>query len=146
MDISRVLGKIKLKGKSANVQIDGGVVITRPDDTSFTIDGAGEYEVGGISVIGVAAFSTCVYVVEIEDLRICVLNSQIQEKLPSDLLESLGSVDITVSEKLDLAKQTDPYVIVVTKAESGMPEPLLKYIVTAEKLPSDLQVVVLKAL
>ena len=82
MDISINKGKIKLKDKSASVEVDGGVLITRPDGTDFTIDSPGEYEAGGVSVIGVAAFATCIYVVEIENLRICVLNSQIQEKLP----------------------------------------------------------------
>ena len=143
MDISINKGKIKLKGKLASAEVDGGVLITRPDSTDFTIDSPGEYEAGGISVIGVAAFTTCVYVVEIESLRICVLNSQIQEKLPADLLDALGPIDITVSEKLDLAKQTDPYVAVITKAETGMSEPVLKYSVTSEKLPGELQVVVL---
>lgn len=143
MDISINKGKIKLKGKSASAEVDGGVLITRPDGTDFIIDSPGEYEAGGISVIGVAAFSTCIYVVEVDDLRICVLNSQIQEKLTSDLLDALGPIDITVSEKLDLAKQTDPYVAIITKAETGMAEPVVKYSVTSEKLPQDLQVVVL---
>ncbi len=146
MDISINKGKIKLKGKLASAEVDGGVLITRPDGTDFNIDNAGEYEAGGISVIGVAAFSTCIYVVEMDDLRICVLNSQIQEKLPSDLLDALGPIDITVSEKSDLAKQTDPYVAIITKAEPGTAEPVLKYSVTSEKLPQELQVVVLKAL
>lgn len=143
MDISINKGKIKLKGKSASAEVDGGVLITRPDGTDFIIDSPGEYEAGGISVIGVSAFSTCIYVVEVDDLRICVLNSQIQEKLTSDLLDALGPIDITVSEKLDLAKQTDPYVAIITKAETGMAEPVVKYSVTSEKLPQDLQVVVL---
>ena len=143
MDISINKGKIKIKGKSAGAEVDGGVLITRPDGTDFTIDSPGEYEAGGISVIGVAAFSTCIYVVEVDGLRICVLNSQIQEKLPSNLLDALGPIDITVSEKLDLAKQTDPYVAVITKAEPGLSEPVVKYSVTLEKLPQDLQVVVL---
>lgn len=129
MDISIIKGKIKLKGKQASCEVGEGVVITRPDNTNFVIDGFGEFEAGGISIVA----SLGVTVVEIEGLRICVLEGA-AENLPTD------SIDITVSANLELAKKTDPWVVITTGAE-GAP----KYSISKDKLPSDLQVVVLSS-
>jgi hypothetical protein len=134
MDISIIKGKIKLKGKQTSCEVNSNVVITRPDGSTFEIAGQGEYEAGGITVVATSRG----YVIEIESLRVCVLDPKNSNKLEAAEIEELGSVDITVCDSQDLAKQTDPWVIVTTGGE-GTP----KYSVTKDKLPSDLQVVVL---
>lgn len=138
MDILFNKGKIKLKGKVASCEVDDKATITRPDGTTFQIDAPGEYEAGGVSIVGSLFQDLNTYVVEIDDLRICVLPKYSIEKLTSELLDVLGPIDICISLNQDLAKQTDPWVV-VTFAEEGLP----KYSVTKDKLPADLQVVVL---
>lgn len=134
MDISLVKGKVKIKGKLASCEVAQGIVITRPDGSTFDIAGHGEYEAGGISVVS----TNRGYVVEVEGLRICVLDLKNTAKLEPSEIDELGSIDITVCDNHELAKQTDPWVILTSGAE-GAP----KYSVTKDKLPSDLQVVVL---
>lgn len=138
MDILYTKGKFKLKGRSASAELDGTALITRADGSTFEVDAPGEYEAGGVSIIGVPFMDSNIYVTEIEGLRVCVLNDKIQEKLTSEILDALGPIDICISANQDLAKQTDPWVVVTLGAE-GLP----KYSVTHDKLPADLQVVVL---
>lgn len=127
MDISIIKGKVKLKGKQASCEVGDGIVITRPDGSNFDIEGFGEFEAGGISIVAAIG----VTVVEIEGLRVCILE-ELAENLPTD------SIDITVCTNLEFAKKTDPWVVITTGAE-GAP----KYSISKDKLPSDLQVVVL---
>lgn len=138
MDILSNKGKLKIKGKYASCDVDEKLIITRPDGTTFQIDAPGEYEAGGVSVVGNEFENLNIYVVEIEGLRICVLPNLETEKLTSEILDALGSIDICVGQKIDLAKQTDPWVA-ITYGEEGVP----KYSITKDKLPTDLQVVVL---
>lgn len=132
---------LRLKGRQALVEYDQTVEITRADGTKFSVDGLGEYEAGGVSVVATIGG----FVIEIENLRVCVLDPKLTEKLTPEILDEIGAVDITVSPNLDLAKQTDPWVAITATADPSLPEPVLRYIVTADKLPSDLQVVVLVA-
>ncbi len=138
MDILFNKGKIKLKGKSASCDVDDKAIITRPDGTIFQIDAPGEYEASGVSVVGSLFENLIIYVVEIEGLRITVLPKLPVEKLTAEILDALGPIDICVGQNPDLAKQTDPWVV-VTSGDEGLP----KYSITKDKLPSELQVVVL---
>lgn len=138
MDISYIKGKVKIKGKLASCDVDDKVIISRPDGTTFQIDAPGEYEAGGVSVVGNLYQGLNLYVVEIDGLRISILPNLSSDKLTPEILDSLGSIDICVGQSLDLAKQTDPWVV-ITLGDGGV----LKYSVTKDKLPSDLQVVVL---
>lgn len=134
MDVSIIKGKVKLKGRGSSCEVNSNVVITRPDGTTFEIAGLGEYEAGGITVVS----TTRGYVIEIEGLRVCILDVKNTAKLESSEIDELGSIDITVCDNQDLAKQTDPWVIITTGTD-GAP----KYSISKEKLPSDLMIVVL---
>ena len=138
MDILYFKGKIKIKGKTAVAEVDEKVVITRADASTFQIEAPGEYEAGGVSVVCNLYEEKNLFVVEIEGLRICVLPNLASEKLTSEIIDTLGPIDIWVGPNPDLAKQTDPWVV-VTSGDEGLP----KYSITKDKLPSDLQVVVL---
>jgi hypothetical protein len=138
MDILYFKEKIKIKGKTAVAEVDDFVVITRSDGSTFQIESPGEYEAGGVSVVCNLYEEKNLFVVEIEGLRICVLPSLTGEKLTPEILDALGPIDICVGQNPDLAKQTDPWVV-VTGGDEGLP----KYSITKDKLPSDLQVVVL---
>ncbi|MBI5358492.1 hypothetical protein HZB69_02580 [Candidatus Amesbacteria bacterium] len=138
MDILYFKGKLKIKGKTASAEVDDFVVITRSDGSTFQIEAPGEYEAGGVSVVCNLYEEKNLFVVEIEGLRICVLPNLASEKLTSEIIDTLGSIDISAGPNPDLAKQTDPWVV-VTNGDEGLP----KYSITKDKLPADLQVVVL---
>lgn len=98
----------------------------------FVIDGAGEFEVKGVSVIGVASWhddkqgelrgNNFVYVIEVDGLRICHLGD-LGHKLDEKQLEDIGSIDIalipvggeyTLDAKtaVEVTKQLDPWIII----------------------------------
>jgi L-ascorbate metabolism protein UlaG (beta-lactamase superfamily) len=119
----------KLKGKSASVITDPfdpsmvglkyapqeATIVTvshnHPDHNKIdlvknaerTIDGPGEYEIAGISIIGIGSFhddkkgeergKNTIFVYEIEDLRLAHLGD-LGHKLSSDALEEMGEIDI----------------------------------------------------
>ncbi|MBI2639478.1 MAG: MBL fold metallo-hydrolase [Candidatus Sungbacteria bacterium] len=70
----------------------------------FIIDGPGEYEVKGIGVRGVRTFHdsasgkergvNTVYIINLEDAKICHLGDFGEERLRQDVLEEIGDVDI----------------------------------------------------
>lgn len=104
----------------------------RVTGVKFKIDGPGEYEIAGISVVGVGSFhddkngeergKNTMYVIEIDGLRIAHLGD-LGHKLSQDQLNDLGSVDIlmipvggtyTVDPKVavEVTRQIDPWVVI----------------------------------
>jgi len=70
----------------------------------FIIEGAGEYEIKGISVTGVRGFhdekkgqergQNIIYLIKIDGIRMCHLGDLGQKSLSSSQLEAIGKVDI----------------------------------------------------
>jgi L-ascorbate metabolism protein UlaG (beta-lactamase superfamily) len=98
----------------------------------FIIDGPGEFEIGGVSVIGVAAWhddkqgsergKNTIYVFEIEGLRIAHLGD-LGHKLTDEQLGEMGSIDIamvpvggkyTIDAKTakEVTGQIDPWIVI----------------------------------
>jgi hypothetical protein len=144
MDIATLGGTgYKIKGKNAVVLVeDGKVKIDR--EKPFVIDSPGEYEVSDVSVIGIQDSVGSVYVIEADNLRICVLTG-IGEKLNQEQVEEIGSIDIAVLPKLNLevVKQVDPWVV-LTETTSPDTTAVAKYSITSDKLPTEIQTVVLE--
>jgi L-ascorbate metabolism protein UlaG (beta-lactamase superfamily) len=150
----------------------------------FMVTGPGEYEVGGVSVIGVATWHdeqngqergmNTVYVIEMDGLRVAHLGD-LGHGFSQQQLEELGSIDValvpvggyyTIDAKkaAEVVKQLDPWVVIpmhykqegVNVAnlvgveeflkEMGKPEtvPVPKFVISTDKLPEELQVVVLE--
>jgi len=151
------------------------------------IDGPGEYEVGGVSVIGVHTAhdesqgqergGNTVYVIEMEGVRLVHLGD-LGHKLTQEQLQEIGPVDVaivpvggfyTINAKLaaEVVKQLDPRVVIpmhyqqagldpkTFKDLAGVDEflkemaktevqPVPKLTITADKLPAEMQVVVLE--
>ncbi|MEK9200403.1 MAG: hypothetical protein AAB909_00345 [Patescibacteria group bacterium] len=127
----------KIKGKSASVGVSSDkIIIEQVGKAAFTISEPGEYEVGGVSVL---SFGSQTNVVEIDNLRIVFLGT---EKPSDETISEAGSIDIAVSVSIDIAKAVDPWIAVTTTEIAGV-EALPKLSTTADKLPTDLQVVVL---
>lgn len=72
-------------------------------DTKRVIEGPGEYEIGGVSIVGYKTFhdakngeergKNTVYVYEMEDLRLCHLGD-LGHELSNTLIEEIGNIDI----------------------------------------------------
>jgi len=58
----------------------------------FVIDGAGEYEVGGIYIKGIS--TPTIYVVSFEDIVICHLGQFDEKNFTPEIKEEIGEVDI----------------------------------------------------
>lgn len=134
----------RLKGKSSMVQIENGMVLIG-SDKPYKISSPGEYEVGGISVIGINATApSTIYIVEIDGVRVASLD-HVTEKLTEKQIEEMGPIDIVIQPevKQEVVGQVDPWVIIT---ESG-PEGTIavpKYTATSAALPTELQTVVLE--
>lgn len=151
---------------------------------SFIIDGPGEYEVGGVSVVGVQVFHDAVlgeergintiFVIEIDGLRIVHLGD-LGHKLTEENLEEIGAVDVvlvpvggkyTIDAKgaKEVISQVDPWVAIpmhYQMADFGLKEiagvdeflkemgkaevaAIPKLVISTDKLPTELEVVVLE--
>lgn len=200
---------VKLKGKSATVVTDPygdmagkfpkGVeadIVTVSHDhgdhnevanvknQKLNITYPGEYEVAGVSVIGIPSFhdekegaergKNIIYVIEMEGLRIAHLGD-LGTKLTTEQLEEMGSIDIvmvpvggyyTIDAKTaaEVVKQIDPWVAIpmhyqdvelkkevfekLTGVEEFLKaidkpnvEPIAHYVITADRLPSEFNVI-----
>lgn len=132
----------KLKAKTGSVIVDTtGIIIE--GDKPFRITSPGEYEVGGVSVIGVADPAGKIYVIELDSLRVCYLEN-VTTKLTSPIIAEIGPIDIVVVSAIvpEIISQIDPSVIVAEKgAEIAA---VAKYAVTLDKLPTETQTVILE--
>lgn len=145
----------KIKGKTASVTLETNVSVE-----DFKIIGPGEYEIREVSVIGVADVKATIYVVEVDGLRVAYLATAF-EKLTEDQMEEMGSVDIllisvdenNIKSAVACVKQIDPWVVVPTlgSTEAFLKEmgkegitAIPKYVISMDRLPSELTVVVLE--
>ena len=153
----------------------------------FVVNGPGEYEVGGVSIVGIPTWhddqegaqrgENTAYVIEMDGLRLVHLGD-LGHKLAQDQLEQMGAIDVVMipvggvytldaKEAAGVVKQVDPWVVIpmhyqqagldagsfgqlsggdVFLKEMGKSEvqPVPKLVVSADRLPGELQVVVLE--
>ena len=122
----------------------------KSNDTRLQFDGPGEYEVGDVSIVGVAARrnidaedqgkASTIYRLTIDDTKIAVLGN-IAPKLDDDQLEAFGMVDIVVvpvggggltldsKDAAAIVRQIEPKAVVPVHFD----DPALKYEVPQEK-------------
>lgn len=148
---------------------------------AFSVQGPGEYEVKGVSIIGVHTWHdekngtergpNTVYVVEIDGLRIAHLGD-LGHKLTQEQLDEMGPIDVvlvpvggvyTIDAKtaVEVVRQADPWVAIPMHykqlnpeldgvedflKEMGKPDaqPIPKFVISTDRLPTELQVVVLE--
>jgi len=157
MEITSFLGKyFKIKTKLTTATLGDKLLLTRSDGTSLEITGPGEYEVGGVSVVKLPYAA----IVEADNIRTIWLED-ISVKLTEKQIEEIGPIDIVLvptdsgEAKIlsEAAKQLDPWVIIPSSftptpilKELGVAElnPVAKYVISSDKLPSELQIVVLE--
>lgn len=102
------------------------------EGSPFIVSGPGEYEVKGVSIVGVASWHddsggsqrgpNTIYVFEVDGLKVCHLGD-LGHKLEEKQLEEIGSIDIAmipvggiytldVKTAAEVAKAIDPWVII----------------------------------
>jgi L-ascorbate metabolism protein UlaG (beta-lactamase superfamily) len=166
---------------SNSKESDGRLVAI--DGTPRAVCGPGEYEIKGVFITGVSTYRDAqsgkergrntVYVIELEDLRVCHLG-ELGHVLSSDQLEEIGTVDvlcvpvrgapgISPAQAAEVISQLEPSIILpmdwtgpddsqVTATfdkfchEMGIkePEPQPRLNVSKSSLPAEAQVVVLE--
>ena len=119
MDIQHDSGAFfKLKGKTATILTQGSSFkVEVGKQVKMEISEPGEYEIGGISIIGMQHGSNKIYVFEIDSLRICYLGD-FSEGITDEKVSQLGSIDaviinvgINVKESVKVTGGIDPYFI-----------------------------------
>lgn len=134
----------------------------------FVIDAPGEYEIGGVFVLGISTGKTTAYVVSMDDLRLVFLND-LKEKLSEKQIEDIDGTDILflpagdAKQAGEIINQIEPSIIIPMayklpglKAELPLLEDFLKetgqeattiekLIISKDKLPLEKEVVVLNA-
>ena len=120
-----------------------GIVPGQPEEGSFVITNPGEYERRGISVRGIRSYRddsegserglNTIFVLKIEDVRICHLGALGQAQLTNDQLSAIGSVDVLLvpvgghdvmdaKAAVQVITQIEPKIIVpIQYAMSGSP-------------------------
>lgn len=99
----------------------------------FIIDGPGEYETKGVSINGISSFhdekkgeergQNTIYLIEMDNIRVCHMGDFGQEKLSDRQLESIGQVDVLIIpvggnytidgvQAAKIAKQIEPSLII----------------------------------
>lgn len=99
----------------------------------FLIQGPGEYEVKGVYVKGIPSFhddkegkergNNTIYMIEVEDLKICHLGDLGQKELTKEQMEEIGEIDvlmlpvggiytISAKEALNIMSQVEPKVTI----------------------------------
>lgn len=118
MEITKISElSFKLKGKTGFAVTDSnGLTLESLDGSnSKTFKTAGEYEVAGISVIGIKTDEGTVFVYEIDGLRICHLGG-ITKKLSDSKVSAIGDIDVLLlpvnTQSVEMLQQIESYYII----------------------------------
>ncbi len=118
MDITLIKDStFKLKGKTGFALTDpAGLTLESLDGSNvMKFKTAGEYEVAGISVIGIKVDENIVFVYEIDGLRICHLG-KITKKLSDSKVSSIGDIDVLLlpvgPESIEMLQQIESYYVI----------------------------------
>jgi len=114
---------------------NGADTVTHSGKEPFTVNGPGEYEVGGIMIRGFASegphtLSNTVYTVHWDDITFCHSGALTVPQLPGEALESLGDIDVlficldaenglNAKDAQKLIKQVEPRITIPLAGPSG---------------------------
>lgn len=124
MEITFIKDSIfKIKGRAGFALTDpDGITIESLDGTSSKVfKTPGEYEVAGISVLGIKTDEGVVFVYEVDGLRVCHLG-KITKKLSDNKVSAIGDIDILMvpvtNESIEMIQQIEGYYIIPFGAKS----------------------------
>lgn len=136
-----------LKLKQLKVVIDRGLKISFEAGEPYVIDGPGEYEIKGVSVVGwQAEEKEVIYLLEIDDLTVgYFVNNGL--KLTEKNWDHLAGIDVLLVAFADdgsLIKKIDPSIAVVIKAkDDSIARREKKLILKKAELPEETSIFVL---
>ena len=116
MDITFKDGQFRLKGKTGVLYstTTSATIESQDGNSKKEIIEPGEYEVSGISVIGIANETGPVFVYEVDGLRICNLGKT-DKKLSDSKVSAIGDIDILLlpkaTETIELMQQIESYYV-----------------------------------
>ena len=163
---------LRIKSKSSNFVVDpfekmtktpaDAVIILAKDDVDFSrvldfrviIKSPGEYEVGGVKVSGIDLDGNTVYDLKIDNIGVLLAKSSSLSKVSEKLKEYeivICQVDGEINQSVITALEPRVVVFYGEKAEEASKslgnvssQTLQKYSATEDKLPEEMQVIVLK--
>lgn len=142
MEITYKDNQFRIKGKTGILYSrPNGVLIESSDATnSKELSGPGEFEVSGISVIGLQTEEGNVFIYEVDGLRILNLEN-LNKKLSDSKLSSIGDIDILLlpvgDATLERMQQIESYYVIPfgQKTEEELDKFLKESGLTVERLP-----------
>jgi len=105
MLISQKDNIIKIQSKEAGLEIG----LSQAKINDFVIKNTGEYEIKNIFI---EAISHGVYVITLEDIRICFLN---KNELTDKELEAIDDVDILITDDQEPISEIEPSLVIFKK-------------------------------
>ncbi|PIP17277.1 MAG: hypothetical protein COX44_00825 [Candidatus Portnoybacteria bacterium CG23_combo_of_CG06-09_8_20_14_all_37_13] len=105
MLISQKDNIIKIQSKEAGLEIG----LSQAKINDFVIKNTGEYEIKNIFI---EAISHGVYVITLEDVRICFLN---KNELTDKELEAIDDVDILITDDQEPISEIEPSLVIFKK-------------------------------
>ena len=152
LDLGYSLGKPTAHIVTVSHQHSGHSYVQGIGGEPRLIAGPGEYEIGGVLIMGIATFhdgekgekrgKNTVYVMEVEEVSVCHLGD-LGHALTAEQVEELDNVDVLLlpvggvstidaSEAVEVVRQIDPKVVIPmhykTEALSGELEPVEKFL------------------
>ena len=140
-------------------------------NNSFIINSPGEYEIKEVYIQGISSFidnpekkeeniETVIYIIEVEEIRICHLGSFGQKELNEEQVEKIGDIDILIIPVKENAKkiisQIEPKIIIPMYSQKEnlaqfiksmgikSPEPLSKLSLKKKDILEETKIIVLK--
>ncbi|MEK9156461.1 MAG: MBL fold metallo-hydrolase [Patescibacteria group bacterium] len=115
----KYLGREKFEIKTGSTVVRLGYQSAIDD---FALPGPGEYEKGGVGVVGIPDGDNTIYLIQVEEINICY-PGRIARDLPEQEVKEIGDVDILflplgedgtlpVKKALDLLAKIDPRVVI----------------------------------
>lgn len=117
MEITTVDDKtFKIKGRTGvAIAAAIGPTIESPNGEKMVFTGPGEYEVSGISVIGIPVNGEIVFIYEVDKLRICYMGN-LSKKLLESKLSQIGNIDVLLvsvgNETIEIVQQIESYYVI----------------------------------
>lgn len=108
----------KFPKKDTNLLLLTHPVEYNKKEKPFTISAAGEYEVGGVFVHGIPSKDKgLIFMIGLEDIKVCHLGEIKQDELTEDQLKDLGIVDVLLipggdEDKTKIINQLEPGMVI----------------------------------